>query len=81
MLHGNHSHLAYVLTLPKEPGGIQEAFNITKSGSYIISVKALASLHYAPGLYCLQEPPRRVVDYFFVLIRRTPRPRTLLKPG
>ncbi|RUS15457.1 hypothetical protein BC938DRAFT_476933 [Jimgerdemannia flammicorona] len=37
--HDHHTHLAYVLTLPKQPGEVQEAFNITKEGSFIISVK------------------------------------------
>ncbi|RUS19611.1 hypothetical protein BC937DRAFT_87200 [Endogone sp. FLAS-F59071] len=37
--HNGHTHLAYILTLPKEPGEVQEAFNIGKEGSYIISVK------------------------------------------
>lgn len=37
--HGNHTHLAYVLELPEEIGEVQEAFNITKEGSYIVTVK------------------------------------------
>lgn len=37
--HGNHTHLAYVLELPEEIGEVQEAFNIAKEGSYIVTVK------------------------------------------
>jgi len=40
MLHEKgHTHLAYVLELPHEPGEVQKAFNIEKEGSYIIAVK------------------------------------------
>jgi hypothetical protein len=35
----NHTHLAYVLELPEEIGEVQEAFNISKEGSYIVTVK------------------------------------------
>ncbi|KAJ2955664.1 hypothetical protein NQZ79_g8361 [Umbelopsis isabellina] len=38
--HNGHSHLAYITTAPKEPGTVQEAFNIEKQASLIISVKA-----------------------------------------
>jgi len=37
--HHGHSHLAYVLELPSEPGEIQDVFHIEKEGSYIISIK------------------------------------------
>jgi hypothetical protein len=37
--HGDHTHLAYVLELPAEPGEVQRALNIVEEGSYIISVK------------------------------------------
>ncbi|KAG2179180.1 hypothetical protein INT43_002030 [Umbelopsis isabellina] len=37
--HNGHSHLAYITTAPKEPGTVQEAFNIEKQASLIISVK------------------------------------------
>jgi len=37
--HRNHTHLAYVLELPEKIGEVQEAFNIQKEGSYIITVK------------------------------------------
>jgi hypothetical protein len=38
--HNGHSHLAYITTAPKEPGTVQEAFNIDKEASLIISIKA-----------------------------------------
>jgi hypothetical protein len=37
--HSEHSHLAYALELPAEPGEVQQALNIVKEGSYIIVVK------------------------------------------
>lgn len=37
--HGDHTHLAYALELPKKTGEAQEAFNLEKEANYIISVK------------------------------------------
>jgi hypothetical protein len=37
--HGDHTHLAYSLELPRRPGEVQQALNILQEGSYIISVK------------------------------------------
>jgi hypothetical protein len=37
--HGSHTELAYVLELPKEPGRVQEEFEIRKAASYIVAVK------------------------------------------
>jgi hypothetical protein len=37
--HSGHTHLAYALELPAEPGEVQQALNIVKEGSYIIVVK------------------------------------------
>jgi hypothetical protein len=37
--HGDHTHLVYVLELPRGPGKVQQALNIEEEGSYIISVK------------------------------------------
>jgi hypothetical protein len=34
-----HTHLAYVLEMPREIGEVQEAFNIYKEAQYLISVK------------------------------------------
>lgn len=37
--HDNHTHLVYVLELPKDPGGVQKELEIDEEASYIISVK------------------------------------------
>jgi hypothetical protein len=37
--HRGHTHLAYVLELPREPGDVQRALNIAREGSYIVVVK------------------------------------------
>ncbi len=37
--HRGHTHLAYALELPAEPGEVQRALNIVKEGSYIVAVK------------------------------------------
>ncbi len=37
--HGDHTHLAYELELPAEPGKVQRAFDIERQGSFILSVK------------------------------------------
>lgn len=37
--HGDHTHLAYALELPKKPREVQKALNIEDEASYIISVK------------------------------------------
>ncbi len=39
ILHGNHTHLAYVLELPSTPGEVQQAFNIRPEGRFVIAVK------------------------------------------
>jgi len=39
VFHGGHTHLVYVLELPKELGEVQESFNIQQEGSFIITVK------------------------------------------
>jgi hypothetical protein len=36
--HQGHTHLAYVLELPLEPGPAQRAFNIEKEASYVVAV-------------------------------------------
>lgn len=38
-LHGNHTHLVYVLELPETPGEVQGAFNIHPEGRFVIAVK------------------------------------------
>jgi len=37
--HESHTHLVYVLEQPVELGPVQEAFNIEREGSYILTVK------------------------------------------
>ncbi|KAH8555535.1 hypothetical protein BGW37DRAFT_139892 [Umbelopsis sp. PMI_123] len=37
--HNGHSHLTYITAAPREPGTVQEAFNIEKESSLIISIK------------------------------------------
>jgi hypothetical protein len=39
LLHGNHTHLAYVLELPLMPGEVQEAFNIKPEARFVVAVK------------------------------------------
>jgi hypothetical protein len=37
--HGEHTHLAYVLELPKQAGPVERELNIKREASYIIAVK------------------------------------------
>src|SRR3954466_6193334 len=37
--HDGHTHLAYVLELPREPGPAQSALNIREEASYVVAVK------------------------------------------
>jgi hypothetical protein len=37
--HGDHTHLTYVLELPREPGRAQDAFRIRPEASYVIAVR------------------------------------------
>jgi hypothetical protein len=37
--HEDHTHIAYVLELPKATGGAQAAFELENEASYIISIK------------------------------------------
>jgi hypothetical protein len=37
--HGDHTHLAYVLELPEEPGDAQEDLGIRPEASYIVTLK------------------------------------------
>ncbi|MDR3638106.1 MAG: hypothetical protein P4L84_30150 [Isosphaeraceae bacterium] len=39
VLHGNHTHLAYVLEAPQLLGTVQEAFNIQTEGRMVVAVK------------------------------------------
>lgn len=64
---GSHTHLAYVLELPEEPGHLQEAFHIKKEASYIISVKNPTKPNAEhPGLQEEKKPelPHNVQEEF-----------------
>jgi hypothetical protein len=37
--HADHTHLAYALELPEEPGAVQRALQMRREASYIVSVK------------------------------------------
>src|SRR5947208_14357307 len=37
--HDGHTHLAYALELPREPGEVQRAFRIEHEASYIVALK------------------------------------------
>jgi hypothetical protein len=37
--HDRHTHLAYVLELPRDPGPAQEAFRIRPEASYVVAVR------------------------------------------
>src|SRR3954447_94223 len=37
--HEGHTHLAYVLELPREPGAAQNLFGIEREASYVIAVR------------------------------------------
>ena len=53
--HQNHTELAYILELPKEPGEAQRELGIEKEASYIVSVinpkKPAASSVPEGGIY------------------------------
>jgi hypothetical protein len=54
--HDDHTHLAFALELPEQPGEVQEELNIPKEGSYIITVKN-PDVEAPPGVG-LQEEDR-----------------------
>nr|MBS0020314.1 hypothetical protein [Gammaproteobacteria bacterium] len=37
--HGDHTHLAYALELPAEPGAVQRTLHIEEQASYVLSIK------------------------------------------
>jgi hypothetical protein len=47
--HGNHTHLAYVLELPKRQGPVERELNIKREASYVIAVKN-PEVESPPGL-------------------------------
>jgi len=53
--HGDHTELAYALELPKEPGPVQEEFEVKAEASYVVAVKnPEVSI---PGFPAPKEPP------------------------
>jgi hypothetical protein len=51
--HEDHTHLAYVLHRPQQPGEVQKALEIKPEASYVIAVKQ----PYAPSEIKLEEKP------------------------
>jgi hypothetical protein len=64
--HDGHTHLAYVLELPPEPGPAQSAFHITKEASYIVAVRNPE----APAPPDVGLPPDRRAAYPEELLER-----------
>jgi hypothetical protein len=64
--HQNHTELAYVLELPKEPGEAQQELGIEKEASYIVSV-VNPKIPKQSNLPSTEEPPKypqEVLDEF-----------------
>jgi hypothetical protein len=64
--HQNHTELAYVLELPKEPGEAQQELGIEKEASYVISV-INPKIPKPSNLPTTEEPPKypqEVLDEF-----------------
>jgi hypothetical protein len=55
--HQNHTELAYILELPKEPGEAQQELGIEKEASYVISV-INPKIPKSSNLPTTEEPPR-----------------------
>src|ERR1051326_6115602 len=55
--HQNHTELAYVLELPKEPGEAQQELGIEKEASYVISV-INPKMPKSSNLPSTEEPPK-----------------------
>jgi hypothetical protein len=53
----NHTELAYILELPKEPGEAQKELGIEKEASYVISV-INPKIPKSPNLPTTEEPPK-----------------------
>jgi hypothetical protein len=65
--HDGHTHLAYVLELPPEPGPAQRTFNIEREASYIVAVRnPEAPAPPGAGLGSKQraELPPELVEHF-----------------
>jgi hypothetical protein len=44
--HGDHTHLAYELALPRQPGPVQRELNIEPAASYIVAVRDLRTRRF-----------------------------------
>jgi hypothetical protein len=55
--HQNHTELAYILELPKEPGEAQQELGIEKEASYVISV-INPKIPKSSNLPTTEEPPK-----------------------
>jgi hypothetical protein len=55
--HQNHSELAYVLEIPKEPGEAQQELGIEKEASYVVSV-INPKIPKSSNLPSTDEPPK-----------------------
>jgi hypothetical protein len=56
--HQNHTELAYVLEMPKEPGEAQKELGIQKEASYVISVINPKIARPSKNLPSTEEPPK-----------------------
>ena len=55
--HENHAELAYILEMPKDPGGAQEELGIEKEASYIVSV-INPKVPVTQGYPSAEQPPQ-----------------------
>lgn len=65
--HDDHTHLAFALELPEQPGEVQEELNIPQEGSYIITVRN-PDVEAPPGVGLQEEDradlPQRLRERF-----------------
>ncbi|MDP9382774.1 MAG: hypothetical protein M3Q29_22050 [Chloroflexota bacterium] len=72
--HEDHTHLAYALELPRDPGPVQEELDIGKQASYVISVKNPEQRTRRAGLDEAPEYPKELRELFgkhnWIAVRR-----------
>jgi hypothetical protein len=64
--HQNHTELAYILELPREPGEAQKELGIQKEASYVISI-INPKIPKSPNVPTIEEPskyPKEVLNEF-----------------
>ncbi|MDB5105222.1 MAG: hypothetical protein JWP91_2911 [Fibrobacteres bacterium] len=65
--HGAHTHLAYVLELPEEPGEVQEALAISKRANPLISVinpiLEIPANQVSPQVVLPEYPPKLMAKF------------------